>query len=173
MAQPEHALQVKLSQWTRENVPQPYFFTAIDRSRKQSAMQHVREKARGLVAGTPDCVLILPRLPAMWVELKAPGGRPSEAQALVGAAIQTAGHKWGWCNSVVGYAEMLKRWGVPLSPIAILNAVHKDAILTSASIRREESKTGAPSKKRAFRPRAPKPSARALAAAQRANDLWK
>ncbi len=109
----------------------------------------------------------------MWVELKAPGGRPSEAQTIVGAAIQTAGHQWGWCNSVVGYAEMLKRWGVPLAPMAIVNAAHKDAVLASAAIRREEAKTGSPSKKRTSRPRAPKPSARKLAAAQRANDLWR
>ena len=155
MAQPEHALQVKINQWVRECVPMPHFFCGIDRSKKQSALQHVREKARGLVAGTPDTILIVPGLPLMAVELKAPGRKPTEAQYQVGEAIIRSGHHWDFADSVAGYMALLAGWGVALPPSAALNAEHKDAVLRSAAIRREESKTGKPSRART---RAAKPT---------------
>ena len=152
---PEAALQTKINQWVRENVPHPHFFFAVDRRQKSGKFSHVREKARGHVAGTPDTILLFPGLPAIAIELKAPGNRPTDAQENVGEVIGKSEHLWGWCDSVVGYRALLVRFGVPLSPYSEVKALGHDATLASAAIRREETKTGRPSAKR----RPDKPSA--------------
>ena len=151
-AQPEHALQVRINAWVREHVPHPHFFCGIDRAQKHGQWEHVRQKARGLVSGMADTILIMPALPPIAVELKAPGNKPTERQTQVGTAIQNAGGIWGWCDSVAGYAAILRVAGVPLMMSADLAAQHSDAVLASAAIRREEGKTGKVSKARAPKP---------------------
>jgi hypothetical protein len=160
-AHPEHDLQVKINQWCREHVPQPHFFFAVDRRQKSARMSHVREKARGHVSGTPDTVLLLPTFPAITIELKAKDKKPEPGgdQEKVGAVIQTSGHLWGWCDSVAGYCALLRRFGVVLGPYAAVKAEHHDLVLAGAAIKREEAKTGVPSKKRTYKPRSAKPSA--------------
>lgn len=163
-AHPEHDLQVKVVQWVRENVPHPHFFFAVDRRQKSGLFSHAREKARGHIAGTPDTVLLFPGLPAITIELKARGKEIVEGgnQERVGDVIQATGHLWGWCDTVVGYCALLTSFGVPLGRYAALNAERKDAVLEGAAIKREEAKTGVPSKKRYAKPRVPKPSATRL-----------
>jgi hypothetical protein len=160
-AHPEHDLQVKINQWVRENVPHPHFFFAVDRRQKSGRFSHAREKARGHVAGTPDTVLLMPGSPAITIELKARDKEVEEGgnQERVGAVIKASGHLWGWCDSVVGYCALLRQFGVPLAPIATLRAEHHDLVLAGAAIKREETKTGVPSKKRTYKPQRVKPSA--------------
>lgn len=159
-AHPEHDLQVKINQWCRENVPQPHFFFAVDRRQKSAAFSHVREKARGHVAGTPDTVLLFPGLPAITIELKAKDKKVEEGgnQDRVGSLIEASGHLWGWCDSVAGYCALLTRFGIPLRPYASVKAEHHDLVLAGAAIKREEAKSGKPSKKRGYRPQTAKPS---------------
>lgn len=128
----------------------------------------MREKARGLIAGTPDTVLLAPNFPAICVELKAGDNkvRSGDDQDRVGQAIRRAGHVWHWTNSVQGYAAILAEAGVLLSPDAQIKAMRADALLASAAIRREEAKTGAVSKKRYAAPEA-KPTAARLRKAER------
>lgn len=161
---PEHNLQVKIAQFVRECVPHPHFFFAVDRRQKSGIYSHVREKARGHVAGTPDTTLLFPSLPAITVELKAYGKKPEPGgdQERVGGVIQASGHLWAWCDTVAGYAAILVRFGVPLTPYALLRAEHFDGILQAAAIKREEAKTGKPSRKRSYKSRAAKPTAAQL-----------
>jgi hypothetical protein len=160
-AHPEHDLQVKINQWVRENVPHPHFFFAVDRRQKSANFSHVREKSRGHVAGTPDTVLLIPRSPAITIELKAKDKKVEEGgnQERVGTVIQQSGHLWGWCDTVAGYCALLRQFGVMLSPMATLHAEHHDLVLAGAAIKREEAKTGAPSKKRSYKRQEAKPSA--------------
>ena len=151
-AAPEHALQTLVNKWVRLHVPDPKFFCSIDRAQKHGQWEHVRQKARGLVSGMADTILIMPALPPIAVELKAPGNKPTERQTQVGTAIQNAGGIWGWCDSVAGYAAILRVAGVPLMMSADLAAQHSDAVLASAAIRREEARTGKVSKARAPKP---------------------
>jgi hypothetical protein len=136
----EHALQICVNRWVREYVPQPHFFFAIDRNQASGQFTHVREKARGLVAGTPDTVLLCPNLPAIAVELKAPGNTPSDAQVMVRDKIVAAGHIWSWADSVRGYAGILVGHGVALRPGWVFAAERADAVLEGAAIRRKEAK---------------------------------
>ena len=167
-AQPEHALQVRINRLVREHVAQPHLFLSVDAAKRSHDLARVREKARGVVAGTPDTLLICPGLPLIAIELKAPGNRPTERQEAVGAQIRAAGHRWGWCDSAEGYFALLHGLGVPLIGAWQIAAQHADAILAGAAIRTEEKRTRKPSGKRF----AAKPSRAALAAAARGNDLW-
>jgi hypothetical protein len=139
-AHPEHNLQVKINQFVREFVPQPHFFTGIDRKAKQGRMQLVREKARGLVAGTPDTLLMIGG-GTYAVELKAPGNEPTDRQRDVGAAIVASGGRWGWCDTVTGYATLLTGWGVALYPESEDRAARLDTVLTTAAAKRKAKAT--------------------------------
>ncbi len=132
----EHNLQVKIHQFVREVVPQPHFFFAVDRSRATGAHTHAREKARGLIAGTPDTLLLVPDRPAIAIELKAPGNFPTDRQSEVAGAITAAGHLSGWCSSVVGYMRLLRGFGVVLDDRADALAEQHDAVLAGAAVRR-------------------------------------
>ena len=114
-AHPEHALQTLVCKLVREIVPQPCLFTSIDRSAKQSAFQHMREASRGILSGFPDCILLVPGMPVIAVELKAPGSKPSERQRAVEEAILASGHHYAWADSVQGYVALLRGFGVPLA----------------------------------------------------------
>jgi hypothetical protein len=160
----EHPTQVKVKQWVRECIPAPKTFLAFDRTKKHSARQHINEAARGLRKGTPDTCLMVKPLPAMWVELKRKGEKPDEDQKNVGADIVASGHLWGWVDTVVGYARLIQSWGVPVSAYALLRAEHHDLVLAGEAI---TASINRPPKKRTSRPRAPKPSAAAVARGHR------
>lgn len=145
---PEQNLQIKINQWVRENVPHPHMFFSVDRSKAGGKFSHARQKMAGHVRGTPDTVLMFPGLPAIAIELKVPGKRPDPYQEEVGKVIQTSGHYWGWCTSVAGYRLLLVSFGVPLGAMSLLHAEHHDLVLQGGEIKREEAKSGAPSKKR-------------------------
>jgi hypothetical protein len=150
---PEHALQVKVNQFVREVVLEPHVFFSIDRSARHAQFEHVRQKARGMIAGISDTVLLCSGIPAIIVELKAPGKTPDDNQYRFGAAVQSSKHYWGWCDSVAGYRILIAGFGVPMRPDAALIAARHDAALESAAIRREEAMTGKPSPKRKAPPR--------------------
>ena len=135
---PEHDLQVMIRKFVAEAVKGDHLFIAFDRSRKQSPMQHMFEKARGLLKGTPDTILLTPNLPAIWVEIKAPGKTVSSLsyeQHLMGDTIKRCGHVWFWANSVVGYGQQLKAAGVPLVPWWPELAEKRDGILAAGAVK--------------------------------------
>jgi hypothetical protein len=162
---PEHALQVMIVKAVRAHVPMPHFFFSVDRSKKTGAFTHVREKARGMIAGTPDTVLVYPDHPVVAIELKAKGRKvdADSNQERVGYAIQAAGGLWGWCDSVASFLHLLKTMGIPLVGAWQLTAANYDAVLESAAIRREEA--GGKVSKRRFR--APKAPAAKIKASER------
>jgi len=149
----EFSLQILLNKWVKECVPTPHFFSSSDRSQKHGRYEHVRQKARGIIAGIPDTQLIVPGFAPIAVELKAPGNKPTEQQIRVGKAIIAAGGHWDWCDSVFGYWQILYRLGVPLHAHAETAAMAKDATLLNAAIAHEENKTGRVSAKRKQEPR--------------------
>lgn len=165
MAQPEHNLQVQVHKFVRDCVAVPHVFLAFDRSRKQSALQHVREKARGLRAGTADTLLLALPCPPVWVELKAPGNKPSELQLQFASDVEFVGCHWYWAASVEDYRVALFAAGVPLRPNAVIVAAHLDALLASAVMKKSGK---AP---RSYKPRRAVPTQGALAAAHRS--VWR
>jgi hypothetical protein len=159
---PEHSLQVKINQTAREVIDCPHLFFSIDRTKRNAEFEHVRQKNRGMVAGTSDTVLLCLGLPGIVVELKAPGETPDDNQNRFGAHVQTAGHLWGWCDTVVGWCRLLIAFGVPLRRNWEIIAAGHDATIEGAAIKREEARTGVPSKKRTYRQPKVKPTAAQL-----------
>ena len=86
--------------------------------------RHFWEKQRGVKSGEPDTELLCPGLPAIKAELKAPGNFPTDRQKEEGLAIEAAGHKWFWADTVEGYGAQLELLGVPLAPNWRLQAQH-------------------------------------------------
>jgi hypothetical protein len=161
MAQPEHALQVQCVKFVRDCVAADHEFWACDRSKKQSELQHVREKSRGIRAGVSDTTLAVVGMPEIYIELKAGKNTPTDAQKDFGARMWRVGRKWYWANSVEFFRECLVAAGVPLRPNAHIVAMHLDALLAGTKAR----KTGkAP---RSYKPRTAAPARSAIAAAQR------
>jgi len=150
MAAPEHNLQVQCLKFSRECIVTRHVFLAFDRSAKQSALQHVREKARGIRAGTPDVLVLVPGL-AIWAELKVGRNEASVPQIECGVAILHAGHRWEVVRSVVEFGAYLRRCGVELSAHADLRALDLDLVLAGAAMKR---KGAAPKSYRPAKPRA-------------------
>ena len=157
MAQPEHALQSQCVKFCRECILTEHVFLAFDRSKKQSALQHIREKARGIRAGTPDILILVPGL-AIWAELKAGKNTASDLQEEVGAAIVNVGHRWEVVRSVEELRRYLNACGVALYPRADLRALDLDLVLKGAAMKAKGPKSYVPQK-----PRAAKPTQRAIA----------
>lgn len=164
-AHPEHDLQTKIKQWAVENIIVPHFFFAVDRRQSSGQFSHAREKMRGHVAGMSDTGLLVLGFAAIFVELKAEGKEVKDGsnQDKVGDAIKATGNHWYWTDTVAGYCQILRDLRVPLSNYAHLDAEGKDLTLRGAAIKREESRTGVPSKKRYYKPQAAKPSKKHLA----------
>lgn len=161
MAQPEHALQIQVKRFVAYCVAADHEFWACDRSKKQSPMQHVREKARGIRAGVADCTLAVAEMPEIYIELKWPPNKPTDQQKAFGDAMCRIGRRWCWADSLKGFRQCMVDFGVPLRPNAEIVAAHLDALLASAAIRKSGK---APRSYRA--PRA-KASPRQIAAAVR------
>jgi len=150
----EHPIQVKVHEWVRECVPAPKVFIAFDRSKKTAQFTHLRQKAAGIRKGTADTLLMVPGLPDMWVELKRPGERPDDAQEKFGTDVKEVGRIWGWTDSVIGYAQLIAAWGVPVSRWDFIRAEHLDAVLLGRAMK----EAGVVKVRKASKPRAPKPS---------------
>jgi len=109
-----------------------------------------------------DCTLAVIGLPEIYIELKSPPNKPTEAQLAFAAAVERVGRKWYWADSVGRFHQCLVAAGVPLRPNAALQAEHLDRLLLAGKMKREGA---APKGYR--KPRAPKPSAARLAAVHR------
>lgn len=155
----EHIRQKHAAMFVREAIAAPHLFLAFDRSAAGGQFSHMREKARGIKAGTPDTVLMVLGMPPLWAEWKADGNKPTDDQTRMGDELNAIGHRWGWFTSVVAYHEWLATAGVPMHPNAAFLALHHDAAADTVIARAERKKGTAP---KSYRPQAPKPSRRRL-----------
>lgn len=150
MNRPEHRLQTAVGKFVRSAVTAPHFFECYDRSANDAdGRRHMWEAARHIKSGTPDTSLIVDGR-VYRVELKAPGGKPTDRQWERIFEIQQAGAWAGWCCSVEAYGELLEAWGVPLAPNWRLQAQHHDAVVDARAAKKPLTKK---------RAREPKPSA--------------
>lgn len=144
MAQPEHNLQVQVHKFTRDCIAAPHVFLAFDRSRRQSATQHIREKARGLRAGTADTLTLVLGGAPVWVELKVGTNKPTEVQLQFAADVEAVGCRWCWANSVERFRQCLVAAGVPLSPGAEVEAARLGALLARPKVGKGPRRSGKP-----------------------------
>lgn len=155
----EHILQVALVRFVREAVSAPHEFMSFDRCKAAGQWSHMREKARGVKAGTPDVLLLVEGKAPIWCELKAHGNKPTEQQTDMGNRLMAVGCWWSWVTSVSTFYGWIKSIGVDLRANAEFLAMHADAGVAS-KIAAAETKVGkAP---RSYRPVEAKPTAARL-----------
>ena len=73
----------------------------------------------GLVPGWPDMQFFGPHGQVCFVEIKAPGGRLTEAQASIASHLVAAGHGYLCSASFDDIIATLKDWGVLRSGINV------------------------------------------------------
>jgi hypothetical protein len=137
MAQPEHNLQTQACKFARDCITAKHKIWASDRSKKQTPMQHIRERARGLIPGVADLQLAVIGLPEIFLEAKWGSNKPSEAQLRFAADVEELGRLWYWFNSVEMFRQCLVAAGVEMRNSAVLVAAHLDALLKNAELRRQ------------------------------------
>lgn len=155
----EHILQVALVRFVREAVSAPHEFMSFDRGKAAGQWSHMREKARGVKAGTPDTLLLVEGKAPIFCELKAPGNKPTEQQIDMGNRLMAVGCWWSWVTSVSTFYEWIRSIGVELRANAEFLAMHADAGVLS-KIASAETKAG--KARRSYKAPVAKPSAARL-----------
>ena len=143
MPGPEHRLQLRVKKFVTSAVTAPHRFACHDRSQNSYGGgpmgRHFWERQRGIKAGEPDTELTVNGM-TIKVELKAPGGKLSEAQIREGALIRAAGGIWGVAYSVTEYGNFLSEHHVPLALNWAIQAAHHDAMLEAAALKKPAPK---------------------------------
>ena len=140
----EQILQRHVKLFVRDAVTAPHEFLAFDRAKATGKFSHMREAGRGVRKGTPDTLLLVLGFPPLWVELKAPGSKPDEAQMEVGLALVAVGCRWEWCATVRSYWGVLADLGVPMAGNSSVQALHHDGAVASLIAKAEAKRGDAP-----------------------------
>ena len=82
-------------------------------NRRNGLLEGVRRRLRGMIAGVPDMVFHWQGGIA-YVELKVPGGRPSEAQVRLQARLRAIGVPVAVCTSLDQVLAFLRDCGCPM-----------------------------------------------------------
>lgn len=83
---------------------------AVPNGEARSARTGAKLKSMGVVPGIPDIVIVIHGM-AHGLELKADGGRPSEAQTAVEAQWNAAGGRYAVATGIDEALSILRRWG--------------------------------------------------------------
>ena len=108
-AAPERAIQIAI----RHRL-QFYGITClhIPNGGQRSVMAGRRLRGEGMMAGAPDLICIAPGGQVALLEVKAPGGRVSEAQRDFHALLASKGHRIAVVHSQDEALEALRAWGL-------------------------------------------------------------
>jgi hypothetical protein len=96
-----------------------WIFTHIASGEKRDQVTAARLKRMGVVGGFPDLMFFGIGGEVCAVELKAKGGRLSEAQAAVRHHLEQAGHGYLVSSDYREIVETLKSWGVLRGGISV------------------------------------------------------
>ena len=81
-------------------------------------MAQLARRSQGVIAGTPDLVVVAPGGITVWLEVKAPRGVLSEAQKGTHAHWKRLGHHVAVVRSIEDAEDALRAAGVPVSGTA-------------------------------------------------------
>ena len=160
MGQPEARLRARCARFLKSHLIHPCWFTAIEHGRKHhgSVEQRAREwqhlQSQGVKQGVADVLVLAPGF-AFMAELKVGQNKQSEAQLLMQRVMEALQHGYAVCRSVEQLGEALQRHGIPMAAGWRVAAMHHDAALDGAKVKKSP---------RSFtKPRTAKPTARGLA----------
>lgn len=109
---PEESLHRAVAEYLGHALPWDAWWSTIPAG-GGGRVRGAKLKAMGYRAGTPD-LLIVWQGRAYWIELKAPKGRISEAQADCHIMLDHAGSEVLVARSVDEIETALRKWNVPL-----------------------------------------------------------
>ena len=78
---------------------------------KRSVIGGRRIKADGMITGWPDLTVVGQEGLVAFLEVKAPDGKPSPAQAEIGDMLARMGHLWAVVRSQDEAVAVLQQWG--------------------------------------------------------------
>ncbi len=115
MRDAESPIHRSVTQYLRRSLPVGWLVTHAA-NKPRSAQQGAREKAMGAMAGWPDLQILGPgpNGPSCWfMEIKAPGGKLSEAQRQVTDRLVDAGFPVRVVRSVEDARKAVADWRLP------------------------------------------------------------
>jgi hypothetical protein len=111
-AQPERAIHLAVLAYLRLTLPGAVIHHSpqeLGLSGPEVARAIAKAKHMGMVVGFPDIVCFWRR--EVWAfEVKAEGGRLSEAQSAVGKMLEANGARWAVVRSVADAEEAVREW---------------------------------------------------------------
>ena len=110
-ANAEGRRQIAIVEYVRWVAPQCVIFHPANGGWRTKA-EAARFKAMGVVAGTPDLVLVLPSGRSAWWEIKVSTGRLSPQQKEFAARLTELCHEWAIIRSVEDARGELARLGI-------------------------------------------------------------
>jgi hypothetical protein len=115
----EYQLHCAVADTVRRWIMPGWIFTHIASGEKRDMVTAARLKRMGVTAGWPDLLFLGPVGELCAIELKAKGGRMSEAQAAVMRHLIAGGHGYLCSDNYRNVIETLKGWGVLRSGIHV------------------------------------------------------
>lgn len=106
----EWELQVGINYWFKNFYPQYLLFSIPNEA---TAMRANRYRASGMMAGAPDMVLVL-KEKVIFIELKAPKGRQSDAQVMFQHKSELLGIEYYVIRDLADLKEILRN-NIPLN----------------------------------------------------------
>jgi hypothetical protein len=114
----EYQLHCAVADTVRRWIMPGWIFTHIASGERRDMVTAARLKRMGVMPGWPDLLFFGPGR-VCWIELKAKGGRLSEAQAAVASHPVAAGHGYLCSDSFDDIIVTLKDWGIVRSGIQV------------------------------------------------------
>jgi hypothetical protein len=115
----EFQLQCAVVDIVRRWINPGWIFTHIPNGEKRDIVTAARLKRMGVQPGFPDLMFIGPPGRVCWLELKAKGGRLTEAQGAIASRLLGAGQGYLCSSDYTEIVDWLKGWGVLRSGIHV------------------------------------------------------
>lgn len=119
---PEAQLQMAVVQYLKlAGVPGLLYFSVAN-EQKCSVQRGAMLKKMGKLAGVSDLVICVPQTPrhrasVFFLELKARGEKPSQAQDEFAKCVTAAGHYWTWADNIDDAITILQNSGA-IKPVS-------------------------------------------------------
>ena len=164
--QKEHRLQGWCDRMIDRVLLPPVYVTGVDMAGEETQNSRARAQGRGIKFGTPDHHISQGApLVVAWIELKIGDAKPTDRQWARICAIRRTGAYADYTSSVMGVLEHMRRAGFRL----VANADQIAAVVTAEwqADERKRALSKAPRSRSRGKPRASRPSSKAIAVGAR------
>src|SRR5688572_15358863 len=108
---PEAALQYAIVSHMRLAPMPGAWCIHIPNQGKRTASECAHLMRMGMVTGAADLLVLVPKKPPLWLELKKRGERPTPEQISFFHLVEKSGHAWAWCDGINAALHILRAHG--------------------------------------------------------------